>query len=72
MCGIIPAAGAGSRVEPLALSKQLLRDLPWDTLSFLLFPVAHPEIFDAMETTQSDACGRLQPSSRRAHPTEFR
>ena len=27
-----------------------LRRLPDDTLSFLLFPVAHPELFDAVVT----------------------
>lgn len=34
-----------------------LRDLPSDTLSFLLFPVEHPEFFDAVET---DAEGCVQ------------
>lgn len=33
-----------------------LRVLPADRLSFLLFPVEHPELFDAVVT---DACGRV-------------
>jgi dTDP-glucose pyrophosphorylase len=34
-----------------------LRELPHDVLSFLLFPVEHPEFFDAVVT---DKCGRVQ------------
>src|SRR5947199_344610 len=66
MWGIIPAAGVGSRIQPLAFSKELLpvgsrQDggcaLDDRFLSFLMFPVERPELFDAVVT---DAQGRVQ------------
>jgi len=107
MWGIIPAAGAGSRIQPLAFSKELLpvgnyiedgeerpravseylverpdetvaiglpdtiwfpadalRQLPDDVLSFLLFPVEHPEFFDAVSTDDEGWVQRIHVKQR--------
>jgi glucose-1-phosphate thymidylyltransferase len=42
------------------------RHLPEDKLSFLLFPVKHPELFDAVITDQRGAVQRIQVKERTA------
>ena len=43
-----------------------LRELPDDQLSFLLFPVDHPEFFDAVETDHSDNVLSIQVKQKNA------
>jgi len=44
-----------------------LRALPEDRLSFLLFPVEHPELFDAVVADESGRVSRIEVKSRDAH-----
>jgi dTDP-glucose pyrophosphorylase len=44
-----------------------LRALPSDRLSFLLFPVEHPELFDAVATDERGRALRIEVKSRDAH-----
>jgi dTDP-glucose pyrophosphorylase len=58
----IPLIGSGERVaiglpDTIWFPENGLCALPEDVLAFLLFPVQHPEFFDAVVT---DACGRVQ------------
>jgi dTDP-glucose pyrophosphorylase len=45
---------------------EALRLLPDNTLSFLLFPVAHPELFDAVVTDQEDRVLQIQVKRKHA------
>ena len=44
-----------------------LRALPEDRLSFLLFPVEHPELFDAVVADERGRVSRIEVKSREAH-----
>jgi len=44
-----------------------LRALPEDRLSFLLFPVEHPELFDAVVADERGRVARIEVKSRDAH-----
>jgi dTDP-glucose pyrophosphorylase len=62
------------RDEPVAVGmpdtiwfpEDALRKLPRDRLAFLLFPVAHPELFDAVVTDAGGVLKEIQVKSREA------
>ncbi|MCU7495056.1 MAG: nucleotidyltransferase family protein [Ignavibacteria bacterium] len=44
-----------------------LCDLPEDKLSFLLFPVSHPEFFDAVVTDEKGSVKKIEVKQKEAH-----